>query len=199
MSRPRAETPRAFLASVLRMEPKHVRGSVENARDDRSAALNGEHDVSTVSYTSDDIQRRMAEIRRDLHKDVRDVVASAEAATDWRRYLTMYPWVSLGAAFAVGYLVVPRRQHAPSATDITPGAEKQIRAAIDSLEKEPRPPKRRRVGVIGTLWSLAGPVATRAAQSYAAQFLERQLSQYEQSVPSGDPNSEQNRGREWRA
>lgn len=186
------------MAPGLQFEHEHDRGLVDLARDDRSIALNGEHDVANVPNTGEDIQRRMAEIRHDLHKDVRDVVASAGAVTDWRRFITMYPWATLGTAFAVGYLVVPRRHHVPSGTVIPPGAEKQIRAAIDTLEKEPEPPKGRRVGMFATVWSLAGPIVIRAAQTYAAQFLERQISQYEQSVPSADANSEHGRDREWR-
>ena len=36
---------------------------------------------------------------------VSESVAGAEAVIDWGRYTWMYPWIALGAAAAVGYLV----------------------------------------------------------------------------------------------
>ncbi|MHC5544836.1 hypothetical protein ACYOEI_41915, partial [Singulisphaera rosea] len=65
--------------------------------------------MATVTNDADEILRQMALIRRDLHEDVRGVVASAEAVTDWHRHIRNHPWLALGAATAVGYFVVPRR------------------------------------------------------------------------------------------
>ena len=70
--------------------------------------------VSTAPPEIDDIRRKMAQIRRDLHQDVKSVVEGAEAATDWRRFIRNYPWASMGVALAVGYMIVPRRQKAPT-------------------------------------------------------------------------------------
>ena len=64
--------------------------------------------TATATNESDEIRRKMAQIRRDLHEDVREVVAGAEAATNWRRYVRAYPWASVGIAAAVGFLAVPR-------------------------------------------------------------------------------------------
>lgn len=168
---------------------------MDYARDDCSRVLNGELIVATAPSTVEEIQRRMAEIRRDLHRDVRGVVANAEAVTDWRRYITMYPWAALGTAFAVGYVIVPRRARVQ--VDAVPkAAEKQIRAAIDTIREE-RQPRRGWKGVLGSVWALAGPVAIRAAQSYAAQFLESQLQQYDRGSPAESTPPGAKPGREW--
>lgn len=151
--------------------------------------------MATAPNTADEIQRRMAEIRRELHKDVRDVVANAEAVTDWRRYLTMYPWASLGTAFAIGYLIVPRRVVDPVKA-VPKAAAKQIRQAIETIREEQRP-SRGWKGVMGSLWSLAGPVAIRAAQSYAAQFLENQLLQRDFGSPAESAESGREPDRPW--
>ena len=66
--------------------------------------------MATASNDIDSIRQQMAQIRHELHQDVRGVVVNAEAVTDWRRYYRMSPWASLAAAFAVGYLVVPKRR-----------------------------------------------------------------------------------------
>ena len=59
----------------------------------------------TGSNDVDEIYHRMAEIRRERHKHVSESVAGAEAVIDWGRYTWTYPWIALGAAAAVGYLV----------------------------------------------------------------------------------------------
>ena len=47
----------------------------------------------------------MAVIRRELHTNVSESVAGAEAVVDWGRYTWTYPWIALGAAAAAGYLI----------------------------------------------------------------------------------------------
>ena len=64
-----------------------------------------ERTVVTASNDIDEIYHRMAVIRRELHTNVRESVAGAEAFADWGRYTWTYPWIALGAAVAVGYLI----------------------------------------------------------------------------------------------
>src|SRR5208282_548766 len=64
-----------------------------------------ERTVATGSNDVDEIYHRMAVIRRELHMNVRESVAGAEAVVDWGRYTWTYPWIALGAAAAVGYMV----------------------------------------------------------------------------------------------
>ena len=61
--------------------------------------------MATGSNDIDEIYHRMAVIRRELHTNVRESVAGAEAVVDWGKYTWTYPWIALGAAAAVGYLV----------------------------------------------------------------------------------------------
>ena len=55
------------------------------------------------------IRQRMEEVRCDLDEDVQEIVEGARDMGEWRSYVRTYPWVCLGAALAVGYLIVPRR------------------------------------------------------------------------------------------
>ena len=57
-----------------------------------------------------DIQRRMAQIRHDMHEEVQGAVRGAQSLTDWRSMVASHPWAALGAAAAVGYLAVPHRR-----------------------------------------------------------------------------------------
>ena len=137
--------------------------------------------ATATSNDVDEIRRRMAQIRRELHMDMQGVVAGAEAATDWRYYVRLYPWAALGVAFALGFLVVPRRR------SVTRAAEKAAEQAVSKVQEavqavQPVASQRvekekKKSGLIGVLLGMLVPVATRAMQSYAAQFVENWIAQ----------------------
>ena len=131
--------------------------------------------MSTAPPDIDDIRRKMAQIRRDLHQDVKGVVQGAEAATDWRRFIRNYPWASMGVALAVGYLIVPRRHKTPT-IHVAP-----IEVARATAPEAPRlvepEPKKKGKGLLGTVFGLVAPVALRAIQGYALQFAEQWMTQ----------------------
>ena len=137
--------------------------------------------MATALSESDEIRQKMAQIRRDLHEDVREVVAGAGAATDWRRYVRSYPWASVGVAAAVGFLAVPRvsrsaiRESALKA-DVAEVRDqiKQVRAAAPEVtEKE-------RASLVGAAFGMAAPLAWRFAQNYALAYLEQWIAQHQQ-------------------
>ena len=125
--------------------------------------------MATVRIEADDLRRQMAEIRSQLHQDMREVVNVATIATDWRSYLRGRPWLAIGLAFSAGFLLVPRRSRPttlvvqPSAVDV-----RNLQAAVQA-EKPGRLPLMR--------WFLGavGPIAVRAAQSYALNYVENLL------------------------
>jgi len=128
--------------------------------------------VSTAPTDIDDIRRRMAQIRRELHEDVQGVVAGAEAATDWKSWIRNYPWASVGVALAVGYLLVPRKhREAPTIHIAHPDAPKAL--AVEAA----RAPEKKKKGLIGWGFGLLAPVVLRAAQGYALQFFEQWMAQ----------------------
>jgi hypothetical protein len=138
--------------------------------------------LATTTNESDEIRRKMALIRRDLHEDVREVVAGAEAATDWRRYVRSYPWVSVGAAAAAGFLVVPRRSRTlphdvARRSDLAEVQDelRQARQATATQEKERR-------SLVGAAVAMAAPLAWRFAQNYALAYLEQWIAQHQQQA-----------------
>jgi hypothetical protein len=116
-----------------------------------------------------EIQRRMAQIRRELHENVRDAVEGAQSLTDWRSHVRQHPWLTLGAATALGYFIVPKRREQPAAA-IVAVAPAAAPAPAEALKAAP---KKKRWGIIGTAVGLLAPVAARAAQNYAIQYLEK--------------------------
>lgn len=132
--------------------------------------------MSTAKPTSAEvieIQRRMAQVRHELHEDVREAVKGAQSLTDWRSQVRNHPWLALGAAAALGYLLVPKRRVEPAPTIVTVGPHPSAVPTAAAVAEEPR--KRKRWGLIGSAVGLLGPVAVRAAQNYAIQYLEQWL------------------------
>jgi hypothetical protein len=128
----------------------------------------------------------MAQIRRELHEDIQMVVAGAESASDWRHYVRRYPWAALGLTMVVGYLVVPRRR--PTSHRI---AEETVEDLETFFRKRPRTKpaetdakaeakaekKEKKAGLFGMLFGMLSPIALRAAQSYAAGYVENWIAQ----------------------
>jgi hypothetical protein len=129
--------------------------------------------VSTAPQDIDEIRRKMAQIRRDLHEDVRGVVEGAEAATDWRRFIRSYPCASMGVALAVGYIVVPRKHRATTTVQIAPTEIARVVAPEPPGPAEAKKGK----GLLGSVFGLVAPVAFRAAQGYALQIAEQWMAQ----------------------
>ena len=138
--------------------------------------------MATASHQEiEDLRRKMALIRHDLHQDVRSVVEGAEAAADWRRYVRSYPWLGVGLAFAVGFLLVPRRLRATNTTTINYAPAEIARSVAAEVPKilpaAALPEKKKSNGLIKSALGLAMPVVLRAAQGYALQFFEQWMAQ----------------------
>ena len=65
--------------------------------------------MAETPQQADAIQQQMRQIRAELRADVQDFVAGAREMTDWTYYVRTYPWACLGAAAAIGFLIVPAR------------------------------------------------------------------------------------------
>ena len=132
--------------------------------------------MATGSNDVDEIYHRMAVIRRELHTNVRESVAGAEAVVDWGRYTWTYPWIALGAAAAVGYLVYTSGHQKVTAdtANLADGAQTGEPVVVTRAEGRGR----LRVGqnlLLGA-WGILFPVAVRAGQNYMLNWLEQQYS-----------------------
>ena len=140
-----------------------------------------------------DIQRRMAQIRHDMHQEVQGAVKGAQSLTDWRSFVTNHPWLSISVASVVGYLVVPTRQ-STSPTIVTvahPSSEHLTPATALDQRHQPRPSG---WSIMGTAFSLLAPVAVRGAQNYILGHLEQWLSQH--PLPAGPGEAPERPARE---
>jgi hypothetical protein len=118
---------------------------------------------------ADDIQSQMRELRAELRDDVQDVVTSAHRLADIGNYVRAYPWLCVGAALAAGFLIVPQR-----ATIIRPDAEALIELAKKHklvVKTDESSPKKKRVGLLGQLLSLAAATLLQGGLKMATQQL----------------------------
>jgi hypothetical protein len=141
----------------------------------------------------DEIRRKMAQIRRELHEDVREVVAGAGEVTDWRRYVRAYPWAAVGVTAGVGCLVGYLFVHKPKRgvpRDVARKADvAEVREAVaQALDAGSDEPKRRK-SLVGAAFAMLTPLAWRAAQNYAMGYLEQWIAQQQQQyfATSGPP------------
>ncbi|QDU49230.1 hypothetical protein Pan110_15490 [Gimesia panareensis] len=58
---------------------------------------------------ADQICHSMERLREELDEDVHQIKRRASSLTDWQYYIRNYPWLSIGGAALIGYLLVPRK------------------------------------------------------------------------------------------
>lgn len=109
------------------------------------------------------IRRRMEDVRCDLDEDVQVIVEGARGMADWRSYVKSYPWVCLGAALAVGYVIVPRRpkEMQPDAAMLAELAKQSRLLAASQV-----PPQGKASGI---LLALVGSLVMRGVSSFVGQ------------------------------
>jgi hypothetical protein len=120
---------------------------------------------------AEEIQRQMRDVRSELRNDVQDLVDNARVMTDWHYYVRSYPWLCLGAAAAVGYLLVPSRVQVfkPDAQMLA-DLVRQHQVAVKT-EVKPQPSG----GLLGGLVNMAAGAALQGAMAIASQQLNQFL------------------------
>ncbi len=112
---------------------------------------------------SEAIRQRMEELRCDLDEDVQEIVEGARDMGDWRTYVRTYPWACLGAAMAVGYLIVPRRvfRMQPDAQTIAELAKQSRLLATSAVPTKS--------SARGILLAIVGNLVLRGVSSFVGQ------------------------------
>jgi hypothetical protein len=158
--------------------------------------------ATTTANSVEDIRRSMAQIRQRLHQDMQGVVAGAEAASDWKHYVRLYPFAALGLALAGGFLIVPRRRRSVSGTaekaaevvvaKLTGAADSAAmgtKRAADEVKSEAKAHPKATKGIVGAMLTLAGSVALKYGQSYALNFVENWIAQQQHQHAGPPPSS----------
>ena len=132
------------------------------------------------SPESNAILQRMEEVRSDLDEDVQEIVQGARDMRDWRSYVRTYPWVCVGAALAVGCLIVPRRGMAmqPNAKTLAELAKQSRFAATPGLPQKNN--------TSGRVLAFVGRLVLREVASFAGQQAREFLATQAAKSPQDD-------------
>jgi len=136
--------------------------------------------LATALNEPDEIRRKMGQIRRELHEDIREVVAGAEAATDWRRYVRSYPWAAVGAAAVVGFLVVPKASRSAPRDAARQSDVAEVRDELRQATQAALKGEDKRRSLVGAALAMVAPLAWRFAQNYALAYVEQWIAQHQQ-------------------
>lgn len=127
---------------------------------------------------ADSVRARMQRIRCEIDRDVEDMAASARSMVDWKHYVKTYPWVCLGTAAALGFLIVPKRSTAirPDLVILTELAR------TGHLAVKPAPGAIR--GLVDALLATVAQIAVRKATACLGESVGRLLgAATDQSTP----------------
>jgi hypothetical protein len=118
---------------------------------------------------ADTVRARMQGIRCEIDQDLEDVSASARSLVDWKHYVKAYPWVCLGTAAVLGFLIVPKRSTAVNADPATPTEPaKTAHPVVNSARAAAR-------GLGNALVATVVSIVVREATAYLAQSVGRLL------------------------
>jgi hypothetical protein len=123
---------------------------------------------------ADGIQQQMREVRAELRADVKDLMNSAQEMADWKRYVRAYPWLCVGAAAALGYMIVPSRP-----VIIHPDAESLFKLAKEHklvMKSDESPVPKKKNGIMSQLVSMALAAALQGGLHIAKQQMQEAFS-----------------------
>lgn len=123
----------------------------------------------------------MRELRSNADRDVERLVAAAQRATDWRRYIRFVPWLCVGGAVAIGFWLVPRRK----AVSHTNNEELEEQAPSKERVLTTDKPQKKTASVTSDLLKVVASVVVKA--SVAA--LERRMAAARAQARSPSPGA----------
>jgi hypothetical protein len=129
--------------------------------------------MALATTQADEIQKEMRQIRVELKENVQEIVSGAREIVDWQSYVKAYPWLTVGAAAFVGYLLVPNRT-----TVIRPDPEalRELTKSREMLEQQVKPKK----SLMGMVVGMVAASAAQAAMSVASHQVQQLLHSLQQ-------------------
>jgi hypothetical protein len=142
--------------------------------------------MALATTQADEIQKEMRQIRVELRDNVQEIVSGAREIVDWQSYVKAYPWLTVGAAAFVGYLLVPSRT-----TVIRPDPEalRELTKSREMLEQQVKPKK----SLMGMVVGMVAASAAQAAMSVASHQVQQLLHSLQQppTQQTGGPRHDQ--------
>lgn len=139
-----------------------------------------DHDVEAI-------RSQMASVRSTLDTNVHELAENARNLTDWRYYVKAAPWGAVGAAAAIGYLIVPRRIHIvqPDADEIAKLAKRHQIVVEHKAKAEAK-----QGGPAQLVMTMLANAMLRAVTAYASQQAGKVFGQQAADKPQEQFNAE---------
>ena len=118
---------------------------------------------------ADAVRARMRQLRCEIDGDVENMAAHARIMVDWKHYVKTYPWVCLGTAAVLGFLIVPKRSSAicpdvATLTELAGSGHLVVKPASTAAQ-----------GLIDALLATVANIAVQRATAYLGQSVGRLL------------------------
>lgn len=110
----------------------------------------------------DELLARMEAVRGRLDEDAQAAKHTVQELTDWRHAVRQNPLLAVGLAAAAGFLLVPKKQAAPTFSKADLAELTRNNKVIIAKEPTASP------GLIGAIAAVAGAALTRAATNFVA-------------------------------
>jgi hypothetical protein len=130
---------------------------------------------------ADAVRARMQQIRCEMDQDLEYMVETARKMVDWKHYVKTYPWVCLGAAAALGFLIVPKRS---TATHPDLGTRTEL-ARTGHFVAKPAPAAT--PGLVDALVATVTSIAVRKGIEWLGQSAARVLARVADPPPQPPP------------
>ena len=135
----------------------------------------------------DALRERMHDLRGRIVAGSNDVATGARQLTDWRYLFRKMPWLALGGAAAVGFLLVPKKK--PAAVGAHRESIEKVEAILAAMDLEALP-KRREPSLASALWSSVGSAVVKAGSSLVASQVAAALASRAPAPPREAPHPE---------
>jgi hypothetical protein len=99
------------------------------------------------------IRAQMREIRGAMRENAETLVDNVRLSTDWRHYVSKHPWISMGGAALVGYLLVPKGRKVV----LDKASREELQAAVQQVNASKEGP--------GLLTQLLMPILLKGAMA----------------------------------
>jgi hypothetical protein len=143
----------------------------------------GNLNVDNSDTSADVIRRQMREIRRDIRTEVSQVVSSANQLLDWKAYVHRNPWLVLGSAAALGYLMIPRRSRD---LDAVAAARESIDSLADEVRSQSIPKQKTTASALsGVVMPILTGVLMRVGTAWGAQVTSQILDSFKSASSDG--------------
>lgn len=126
------------------------------------------------------LQRRMNSVRHELDDNFQEITGRVREFGVWQSYVRNYPWICLGAAAVLGYVIIPRKPKS-EASGISLPTREALFEGPSSVSNSNSYPSVREVAL-----NFLATAIMRGASDYIGKRVGKALEDYHESTREDD-------------